>query len=313
MPNAELQKDFMSYNDIVNSINGRRIQRGMNYKVDNKLSIFLMNSSSIAPYLDKYDGGILIYEGHDVSKRNKIDPKKVDQPERNKDGTFTTNGRFFDIANKYKNGLIEEAELIKVYEKKFKNSWIDRGLFRLVDAKKAKQNGRIIFNFILLPEDTDRISKKEIDNAIHDNNEYIVKEILASESKRIVNTRNGQEIIRRYCLSNYDNKCALCDIDDSDLLIASHIIPWSRDKTKRGLLDNVICLCVLHDKLFEQRKIMISEDYSVTFSQKYLTKCSESETYSCIKEITNDSLRLPNSCPPNKELLLIRYKALSFK
>lgn len=64
MPNVELQKEFMSYNDIVNSIKGRRIQRGMNYKVDNKLSIFLINSSPNAPYLDKYDGGILTYEGH---------------------------------------------------------------------------------------------------------------------------------------------------------------------------------------------------------------------------------------------------------
>ena len=308
MLDAELQNEFMLYHDIMNSINGKRIQRGMNYKVDNKFSIFLMNSSPIAPYIDKYDGGILIYEGHDVSKQNKSDPKKVDQPERNKDGTFTINGKFFDIANKYKNGLIEEAELIKVYEKIKKNKWIDRGFFRLVDAKRVKLNDRFIFNFILIPEDISRISEKEIDCAIHDNYEYIVKEILASESKRIVNTRNGQNIIRKYCLSNYDNKCALCDIDDSDLLITSHIIPWSKDKTKRGLLDNVICLCVLHDKLFEQRKLIISEDYSVSFSQDYLTKCDESETYSHIKEFTKNFLRLPNSSPPNKDLLLMRKR-----
>ena len=38
-------------------------------------------------------------------------------------------------------------------------------------------------------------------------------------------------------------------------------------------------------KLFEQRKIIVNED-SVSFSQDYLTKCDESETYSRIKEIS---------------------------
>jgi hypothetical protein len=64
-----------------------------------------MNSSPNAPYSDTYDGGILVYEGHDVSRQNKIDTKKFDQPQKNKDDILTANGKFFEAANNYKNRL----------------------------------------------------------------------------------------------------------------------------------------------------------------------------------------------------------------
>jgi putative restriction endonuclease len=48
----------------------------------------------------------------------------------------------------------------------------------------------------------------------------------------------------------------MCDIDDPEILIASHIVRWSEEKATRGLSENVICLCVLHDALFEQDKIL---------------------------------------------------------
>jgi hypothetical protein len=54
------------------------------------------------------------------------------------------------------------------------------------------------------------------------------------------------------CLRNYGGRCAVCDVDTPSLLVASHIVPWSESVAHRGHLDNVICMCVFHDALFER-------------------------------------------------------------
>ena len=70
MQDIGLKIKKLTYKDIVDSIDGRRIQKGMNFRVYGKSSIFLMNSSPHAAYLDKYEGGILTYEGHDIPNQN---------------------------------------------------------------------------------------------------------------------------------------------------------------------------------------------------------------------------------------------------
>jgi len=154
---------------------------------------------------------------------------------------------------------MDNAEVIQLYEKIKKNSWKFKGFYKLIDARKEKSNGRDVFKFILNPANIDTISEKEIDEEIKRNNDHFVKEILVSEEKRIVSTRKGQNSLRKHVLTNYSNKCALCEINDPQLLVASHIIPWSEDRSRRGILENVICLCVLHDSLFEKGIITIKE------------------------------------------------------
>ena len=44
---------------------------------------------------------------------------------------------------------------------------------------------------------------------------------------REVKTRVNQNAFRQIVLANYSGKCAITGIDIPDLLIASHIIPWS--------------------------------------------------------------------------------------
>lgn len=298
----------ITYQDIVESIEGRKIQQGMNYRVNGKYSIFLTNTSSSSRYYDTYEEGILTYEGHDRPAMNGINPKMFDQPERNRNGTLTTNGKFFDAAIKYKTGQIQEPESIRVYEKLEKNAWIDRGFFSLIDARKENVSGRIVFKFILVPKEIERVPEKEIDKAISNKENHIVKEILATESRRIATLRNGQNVIRKHTLENYSNQCAMCDIDDPEILVASHIIPWSEDEATRGVLENVICLCVLHDALFEQGKITVNSDYIIEFSTHFIDKCYDrSNIYSVIMQNTKRQLRMPKDTIPSKELLM-RHK-----
>ena len=57
-------------------------------------------------------------------------------------------------------------------------------------------------------------------------------------------------------------------LDKKDLLVCSHIKPWSEDKLNRLNPKNAICLCVLHDKLFDKGYFSLDDDYHLLFSDK---------------------------------------------
>ena len=79
-----------------------------------------------APYADRVEdnGNVLIYEGHDVPKTvGIVDPKTHDQPMANPTGSLTENGKFYEAAQRFKNGG-QRAELVKVYEKIKPGMWV---------------------------------------------------------------------------------------------------------------------------------------------------------------------------------------------
>jgi hypothetical protein len=123
----ESSSNVISYQEVRNRQRGRRLQQRMNYRLSDQHSIFLMNTSSDAPYGDKIGtDGILIYEGHDIPKNKRgLDPKKTDQPTINKNGKPTRNGLFYNLTLAYKLGN-SKPEVIKVYQKLAKNRWVDR-------------------------------------------------------------------------------------------------------------------------------------------------------------------------------------------
>ncbi|MDR4512073.1 MAG: HNH endonuclease [Nitrososphaeraceae archaeon] len=151
--------------------------------------------------------------------------------------------------------------------------------------------------------DLSEIDEKSIEKAIKNNDRELISEVFTGENTISIKQRRGQNTIRKTVLKQYLGKCALCDIADKDMLIASHIIPWSVDKQLRGILENLICLCRFHDALFENKKITISDDYGVSFSDYFLELSKKSKCYAAMKELTNRYLRLPVSNRPQIELL----------
>src|SRR5881394_2238445 len=74
--------DIISYHDVVTAEKAS-LQKGMNFGVGKKYSIFLMSLRENAPYADALDlvTGMLTYEGHDEpQRRGGPNPKDVDQP-----------------------------------------------------------------------------------------------------------------------------------------------------------------------------------------------------------------------------------------
>lgn len=94
----------------------------------------------------------------------------------------------------------------------------------------------------------------------------IPKDIIGETKVREVKTRVNQNVFRQIVLANYDGKCALTGIDLSELLVASHIIPWSENEQERLNPENGICLSSLYDKAFDKGLISFTNDKRVLFS-----------------------------------------------
>ena len=50
------------------------------------------------------------------------------------------------------------------------------------------------------------------------------------EREKVVKTRVNQNFFRNAILSSYDHKCCITSLTVPELLIASHIVPWSENK-----------------------------------------------------------------------------------
>lgn len=84
----------------------------------------------------------------------------------------------------------------------------------------------------------------------------------------IVKVRVNQGIFRDRLLSRY-SKCCLCNVSNPQLLIASHIKPWSEcEDSEKLLVDNGFLLCPNHDCLFDKGLISFNDDGTIIISDK---------------------------------------------
>ncbi len=126
------------------------------------------------------------------------------------------------------------------------------------------------------------------------------------EKERLVKVRVNQSIFRTMILATYNNKCCVTGIDNVDLLIASHIVPWSKDKKNRLNPMNGLCLNALHDRAFDKGLITIAaDDYCIKISSKLKKKnIIKSIEYNFL-ELEGRQITLPDKFLPAKEQLKI--------
>ena len=94
------------------------------------------------------------------------------------------------------------------------------------------------------------------------------------EKERLVKTRVNQNFFARQFCPHIIFLVALQELDIPDLLIASHIIPWSRGEKDRLNPRNGLCLNALHDKAFDRGLMTITTDFKIKISSKIFAKQS---------------------------------------
>lgn len=70
-------------------------------------------------------------------------------------------------------------------------------------------------------------------------------------------TRVGQDFFRRSVLASYNNMCCFCGMQLRQMLVASHIIPWSVSKETRVDPQNGLSLCALHDRAYDRGLVSV--------------------------------------------------------
>jgi hypothetical protein len=208
---------------------GVSLQRGMNFRLKGGNSVILMSLRKGAPYADRVEdnGQTLIYEGHDVPRNLAPIPKKVDQPYYTPKGSLTENGKFFNVAEKYKKNL-QLPELVKVYEKIKDGIWVYNGVFELTDAWVENEDQRKVFKFKL------HVTDKTIDEK-----QKRVTELKDLDHNRMIPTSVKLEVWKRD-----KGKCKQCG--NTDNLHFDHILPFSKGGTSLKA-ENIQLLCARHN------------------------------------------------------------------
>jgi len=126
--------------------------------------------------------------------------------------------------------------------------------------------------------ESERILANLQNQTIEDKYKAIIGDISNMRGKdkiREIKTRVNQNIFRTALLNIYEGKCALTGIEQKELLLASHIIPWKDNIKERLNPRNGICLSALYDKAFDCGLISFNNQYRTILSprlKEYNTK-----------------------------------------
>ncbi len=91
-----------------------------------------------------------------------------------------------------------------------------------------------------------------------------------SEKEAKAKARIHQAFFRETVLSSYENSCCITGLSVRECLVASHILPWSKDERFRTDPHNGLCLSATFDRLFDNGLITISNDLSIMISTRLL-------------------------------------------
>lgn len=109
--------------------------------------------------------------------------------------------------------------------------------------------------------------------AIDEADEQLVPEDFTGETRKVVTEqRIKQNFFRRAVLSSYRGRCCMSGLSESRLLIASHIVPWSKDRMNRLNPSNGLCLSAIHDRAFDKGLITLTDDYKIMVSKELKRK-----------------------------------------
>ncbi|MBU1935211.1 HNH endonuclease [Patescibacteria group bacterium] len=124
-----------------------------------------------------------------------------------------------------------------------------------------------------------------------------------SERSTLMKTRINQSLFRKFVLSAYNNTCCITGIRIPQLLIASHIIPWSKDKKNRLNPRNGLSLNALHDKAFDNGLITVTPDFRLKISKATFERYKDEVITNFFRRYENEKIYLPEKFAPEPEFL----------
>lgn len=123
--------------------------------------------------------------------------------------------------------------------------------------------------------------------------------IESTETKALVNMRLGQNYFRNAVLNNFAERCGVSQLPIRQLLVASHILPWSSHKSERLNVCNGLCLSRLYDAAFDCGLITFDDNLKLMISSKLKSVINDISVTRNFGDYVGEQLVLPKDavCP----------------
>lgn len=132
----------------------------------------------------------------------------------------------------------------------------------------TKYNNKFIAHVDKFVEDMDKLGVDILHKEIQG-----IKEV-GEVVERVVLARKNQDKFRNALLKNEDC-CKICGLGIKEILVASHIKPWSESSPEEKLdPNNGFLLCANHDALFDKHLITFSHEGRIIISER-LSECDK--------------------------------------
>ena len=110
----------------------------------------------------------------------------------------------------------------------------------------------------------------------------------------------AQKVFANQVKLEYGFQCAVTGIKTKELLVASHIVPWSEDKDNRLNPRNGICLSPLIDKAFDKGFISFTNDLKLIVSDSAKT---DAALYESLRPYEGKRLNVRKEFEPDRAFL----------
>lgn len=160
-------------------------------------------------------------------------------------------------------------------------------------------------NWDSLPFESEMMKAQKLQTSIEKENQIDERE-LPKEGKvreQIIKARVNQSFFRQSILASYNYTCCITGIQQSELLIASHIRPWGIDEKNRLNPRNGIAINALHDKAFENGLLTIMPDFKIKISSILLKQNKNISIVNYFVDYQDKEIILPSRFLPDIEFL----------
>ena len=178
------------------------------------------------------------------------------------------NGKRVFLFESESRGFVKFISELEFFDVDYFETHDTKGNFRIGIKFFFKKKG------VYLPVQPDSFMAKYILEEPTD--EYRFKLPNETERKGLVTSRIGQGAYRKRIIHRWEYQCAVTGFNKIDVLIASHILPWSQANNEERLdVHNGILLSPTYDALFDKHFISFDTKGKIILSDKIETAAFE--------------------------------------
>ncbi len=130
------------------------------------------------------------------------------------------------------------------------------------------------------------------------------------ERDAVVKIRVNQNFFRKAVLAAYNFQCCITGLEIPELLNASHIIPWSKDKENQVNPRNGLCLNAIHDRAFDRGFLTITPEYKIKISNSIKRNNVGNAVQDFLLRYEGAEINLPTRFLPDTNFLKYHNKSV---